>query len=470
MQIQAGFPLRTLAAAAVAAAVLSPAAPADQVELGTPPPPAWLRGAVAYGVVPPLFGDPPLRSVTRRLDDLKELGIDAIWLSPIQPTDDPSMISYGATDLFGIRPDFGNERDLRRLVREAHARGIKVLLDFTPNHVSSGHPYYQDAVARGRQSPYYDYFDRDENGQATHYFDWENLMNLNYANPAVQEMIAEAFEYWIEEFGVDGFRVDAAWGPRERQPDFWGRLNERLSRLKPDLFMLAEASARDPYYVRNGFDAAYDWGEGMGQWAWSEVFADDEQIGRRLHEALTAGEGTPPAQVARFLNNNDTGERFISRHGLERTRVAATLLLTLPGLPVVYMGDEVGAQFEPYEDPPPISWNDPLQLRPHYARLIELRERCPALAEGDFTPVPLEGSGAAYAYLRETPEGDKALVLLNFGGAGRVRLRSQGLPPGPWRDLLSGTTVHLQDLEVDLEQESSLVLTPGDSDLAAPKF
>lgn len=452
MQIQGSFPVRTLAAAAIAASMLTSPAPADQVELGTPPPPAWLRGAVAYGVVPPLFGDPPLDSVTRRLDNLRELGIDAVWLSPIQPTDDPSMISYGATDLFGIRPDFGDEEDLRRLIREAHARGIKVLLDFTPNHLSSGHPFYQDAVARGRQSPYYDYFDRDENGQATHYFDWESLINLNYANPRVQEMIAEAFEYWIEEFGVDGFRVDAAWGPKERRPDFWGRLNERLSRLKPDLFMLAEASARDPYYLRHGFDAAYDWGPELGQWAWKDVFAEEDQIAARLHEALTA---TPPRQVARFLNNNDTGERFISRFGLGKTRVAATLLLTLPGLPVVYMGDEVGAEFEPYEDPPPISWNDPLQLRPHYSRLIELREKIPALAEGDWTPVAVQGSGAVYAYLRRLPDHDPALVVLNFGGASRVRLQLDG--PEQWLDLLSGKVVVPEELE--LEEESSLILT-----------
>ena len=121
-------------------------------------PPAWVRGAVIYGVVPPLCGPDGLKAVTEKLDELDQLGVDALWISPIQATDDPSAISYAATDFNSIRPDFGRPEDLRELVDEAHERGMKVLLDIPPNHVSSAHPYYQDALAKGPDSPYYKLF------------------------------------------------------------------------------------------------------------------------------------------------------------------------------------------------------------------------------------------------------------------------------------------------------------------------
>lgn len=423
--------------------------------------PDWLQGAVAYGVVPPLFGDPPIRSVTAKLDQLQALGVNAIWLSPIQPSDDPSLISYGATDLCGVRPDFGDDEDLRELVRAAHARDIKVLLDITPNHLSSAHPYFQDALAQGQASPYYDYFERQEDGEPAHYFDWDHLINLNYDNPDVQSMVAEAFEYWIDTFGVDGFRVDAAWGPRQRQPAFWSQLNERLSQRYPDLFMLAEASARDPYYLSHGFDAAYDWGDSLGEWAWGDAFSQDEGIAARLSAALSHTSATPPERIARFLNNNDTGERFITRHGPEKTKVAATLLLTLPGLPIIYMGDEVGAEFEPYEDPPPLTWEDPHELLSHYQQLIEWRENLPALAQGDFELIELDGEPDACAYLRKGPEGETVLVVLNFGEGGAVQLPTTELPPGPWQDLLTGETIDLSAGKLDLKEVSSLVLVPA---------
>lgn len=407
---------------------------------------------MAYGVVPPLFGEAPLQAVTERLDELDELGVDALWLSPIQATDDPSAISYAATDFQAIRPDFGEPADLKELVEEAHERGLKVLLDIPPNHVSSAHPYYQHALKHGPSSPYYNFFDRDAQGNATHYFDWDNLINLNYAHPQVQQMVTDSFEYWLKEYGVDGFRVDAAWGPKERQPDFWGKLNARLKANHPDVFLLAEASARDAYYLQNGFSAAYDWTEKLGQWSWEGVFEKEDEIGARLQQAIG---NAPPEQVARFLNNNDTGLRFISRHGPEKTRVAATLLLTLPGLPVVYCGDEVGAEFEPYEDPPALDFEaDPHGLRAHYARLIELREQCPALAEGGFESVEVVGNGAAYAFRR----GD-ALVVLNFGKQTSVKIKGR---QDASLDLLTGKPVLPKSgqgtVEIPVEPESSLIL------------
>lgn len=436
---------------------------------GRVPMPAWLEGAVVYGVVPTLFGGEPFKDVAKKLDYLKDQGVDALWLSPINETDDPSAISYSVTDYFSVRDDFGTKRDLKALIKGAHDRGMKVLMDFVPNHTSSEHPFFKDAVERGEDSPYYDWYARDADGNPTHYFDWESLKNLNYEHPEVQKMMVDAFSFWVKDMGIDGFRVDAAWGVKERNPAFWSKLEKEMSAIRPDVFMLAEASARDPYYTKNGFDAAYDWTKSLGKWAWEKAFDEPEKIGPRLHKALAAKE-TPLDRVARFLNNNDTGERFITKHGPEVSRVAATLLHTLPGIPVVYTGDEVGAEFEPYEDPPPISWDDPHKLKPHYAKLAELREALPALAKGDFEGLPFSNHGAGYGFLRDAGGTDKALVLLNFGDDARVRFR---LPPemkallddGKLVDALTGERVALKQrargvAEVELKKHASLVLVP----------
>ncbi|MBD0329569.1 MAG: alpha-amylase, partial [Thermoleophilia bacterium] len=308
-------------------------AEADAAALGARP--RWVDEAVVYGVIPNRFGDAGgFTDVTARLDDLAELGVTALWLSPINASPEGDF-GYAVTDYFALREDYGTEADFRELVREAHRRGIRVLMDFVPNHTSAAHPYHRDAAVHGRASRYWDFYDRDTGGTITHYFDWAHLPNLNYANPEVRAMIHEAFAYWVREFDVDGFRVDVAWGVKERAPEFWPEWRARLKAIKPDLFLLAEASARDPYYFEHGFDAAYDWTQELGHWAWEGVW--DAPSPRELVDALDAAlsHHLPDRPVFRFLNNNDTGASFVGRHGTDLTRVASAALLTLPGIPLV---------------------------------------------------------------------------------------------------------------------------------------
>jgi cyclomaltodextrinase len=433
--------------------------------------PAWVRGAVVYGVVPPLFGTHPFQAVTEKLDSLQELGIDAVWLSPVNTTL-PGDFGYAVTDYFGLRPDYGTEAEFKELVRQAHARGIQVLMDFVPNHTSVEHPYYRDVLAHGKASPYYDFYDRDRAGKVTHYFDWAHLPNLNYDNPKVSELVTQAFLHWVREYDVDGFRVDVAWGVKERRPEFWCQLASELRAVKPDVYLLAEASAQDSWFVKHGFNAAYDWSAELGHWAWEKAFEDKSQVASRLSAALTSGQ-TPVDRVARFINNNDTARRFIDRYGVGTTRVAAALLLTLPGLPIVYTGDDVGAGYEPYQDPPPLTWEDPHALREHYRKLIHLRESLPALASHSWTPIKLQGPRSVLAYVRhedEAPEKAPVLVVLNFGPAAKVRLRL------PERFEALGASATLSDaltdqdvqvskrghqLEVAVPESGALLLTPA---------
>jgi cyclomaltodextrinase len=380
---------------------------------------AWIAPATVYGVVPRLFGSPPIKSVTQRLDDLQDLGIAALWLSPINTTI-PQYFGYEVKDYFGVRPDYGTLDDVRELVGEAHARGIRVLMDFVPNHTSEQHPYFLDAQQHGPASQYYDFYDRSEGGGPTHYFTWTHLPNLNYDNPEVRRFITEAFSYWVREIGIDGFRVDVAWGIKERRPDYWRAWSAELNRLKPDALLIAEASARDPFYVANGFDAAYDWTDELGHWAWGDAFAGIAPMGDAMEAVLTNdGAGYPPdSLVFHFLNNNDTGARFISSYGLDFYRAAAALLLTLPGLPCVYTGDEIGAEYEPYGQIDPIDWTDTHGLRDYFKQLISLRRDHPSLHSRDWLRVPVEPATPLFAYLRTAGEtGPPILVVINFSAA-----------------------------------------------------
>jgi cyclomaltodextrinase len=386
--------------------------------------PAWAETAIVYGVVPFLFGSPAFQALQDRLDDLADLGINALWLAPINvhPADD---YGYHVENYFGLDPAYGTEADFRNLVLAAHERGIRVLMDFVPNHTADTHPYFMDAQQRGPASPYWDFYNRDASGNPTHSLpQWTDIPDLNYDNVEVQRMIIEAFLYWVREFDVDGFRVDAAWAIRNRRPEFWPEWRRALKRIKPDLLLLAEATAREPYYFENGFDAAYDWTYAVGNWAWKVVWDAYKLrlLSYNLTEALTnRPEGFhPDALIFRFLNNNDTGKRFITRLGEGLTRVATAMLLTLPGIPCIYTGDEYGLEFEPYQQLEPLTIEEQVPgLREYHKKLIALRKALPSLHSRLFSLITPDAiPQTVFSYVRYAEESDTSgrpvIVLLNF--------------------------------------------------------
>ena len=378
----------------------------------------WITDAVVYGVVPSIFDPPGFNGVAARLDDLADLGVTALWFSPITRTL-PDLFGYEVTDYFDVRAEYGTKEDFRALVDAAHTRGIRVLMDFVPNHTSIEHPYARDAAANGQASTYWDYYDRDPGGNPTHYFSWSHLPNLNYDNPEVARFMMEAFSFWVREFDVDGFRVDAVWGIKERNPEWLTAFLAEMNRIKPDALLIAEASARDEFYFEQGFDAAYDWTDELGHWAWGDALGGIAPISEAMVDVLTdGGQGYhEDALVMRFLNNNDTGQRFISTYGVDFYRTAVAMLLTLPGLPCLYTADEVGAEYQPYSQAGPIDWTDHYNLRDVTKKLIALRRGTSALHSREWLPLAVEPATPLFAYLR-TPENGEApvVVLLNFSG------------------------------------------------------
>jgi cyclomaltodextrinase / maltogenic alpha-amylase / neopullulanase len=371
-----------------------------------------------YGAAPYQFEPQGFAGIKERLDEIAALGASAVWLSPVTAAAEDDF-GYAVLDQFSIRADFGGEAGLRSLISHAHSLGLRVLVDFVPNHLSQSHRYYKDAEQSGPRSPYYDWFDRDAAGAVTQYFDWAHLKNLNFDDVEVRNYITAAAAQFIRDYDVDGFRIDASWAVAQRAPEYWPQLRAELKRIDPDIVLIAEASAREAYHVSHGFDAAYDWTDSLGQWAWHDAFTTESEINlERLRLAWTnEGKGYPPdALILRFINNNDTGERFASRFGRETAAVAATLLFTLPGIPLIYNGDELGAEFLPYDEGPPIRWQSNA-LTDHYRRLATLRHQTSTLHTRNMKLVDIDKPQHVLAFVRPgATSSDDVLVLLNFSG------------------------------------------------------
>lgn len=349
---------------------------------------------------------------------MQALGVNTLWMSPVfRPI--RFEFGYGVVDYFTIRHDYGGEEELARLIAAAHELGLRVLLDIAANHTSDRHPYFRAAARDGRRSHQYGYYQRDADGNPVHYFDWTDLPNLDFNNSEVRRWMAEVMTHWVRELDVDGYRLDAAWGIRERTPEAWPELVAELRRVKPDALLLAEASGRDSYYRETGFDLAYDWTDELGEWAWRDVFADPQQVVERLDVALGPAPGD---QVFRFLNNNDTG-------------------------------DEVGASIDPYETYGPIDWSTGHPgLLEWYTQLCAVRSATAALRSGPYLRLRATPARDVFAYQR-----DDVRVILNVSDRA---VRAEVAPTtGPMVDLLTGRP--LAPGPVPLPAYGAVILSPA---------
>lgn len=402
---------------------------------------AWIDRAIVYEVTPYIFErNGKWSDVTARLDEISRLGINTLWIQPVFDArpEGPSTAGqgYGIVNYLELRDDLGSEEDLRELVRTAKEDfGMRVLFDFVPSHTAIEHRYAQDVLARGEASRYYDFYETepDDAPYSQHYhtdvepflyYFWENLVMIDWDNPEVYRWMREAGQKWIEDFDIDGYRIDAVWGVNARTPEAMQKWRLDLKRIKPEIFLLGEAPAARSMNFEERFDAAYDWYAELGwvsHWTWQTTYSETanhtvfnaSNEGSRaalLRRALTnKGQGYhPDAKIFRFMENNDT-ERFFAWHTLEQTKMAATLLFTLPGIPMIYNGQEIGAEDHPYQtrfvfaEGRSVSSLDRHGLLDHYKYLTWLRSSVPALYGSAFDEVPVSpeiSENRVFAYRR----------------------------------------------------------------------
>ncbi|HEX6940587.1 MAG TPA: alpha-amylase family glycosyl hydrolase [Longimicrobiales bacterium] len=451
----------------------------------------WRRGAVCYEIFVRSFYDGDgdgigdLRGLIRKLDYVNDgdpetrndLGASCIWLMPVAQS--ASYHGYDVTNYYRVDRDYGTEQDFKRLVAEAHRRGIRVLVDLVLNHTSSEHPYFKSAL-RDPASPFRDWYVWSPRvkeapgwsvpvwhpvpGRDEYYYGlfWSGMPDLNLGNPEVRAEAERIGRYWIEEMGVDGFRMDAVIhffeeeGVLKHAPATHAWLRDYVAALRevaPDVYTVGEVwdstGAILPYYP--------DQLESYFIFEVADALIDAVRTGskRRFVAAVERVQrDIPRGRWSPFLRNHDQTRTMTELGGdVARARLAATLLLTLPGIPFVYYGEEIGmtgsksagdprlrtpmhwtreraagfTRSVPWEPLQPDSFTanvalqdpDPASLLNHYRRLIHLRAATPALGStGEFIALD-GGDDAVVAYLRREG-GQTVLVVANLDGRPRA--------------------------------------------------
>ncbi len=447
----------------------------------------WWNGAVVYEVFVRSFQDSgtdgkgDIHGLISRLDYLNDgdpgtdadLGVDAIWLMPIHPS--PSTHGYDVTDYDGVNPDYGTPADLDALVAACHARGIRVILDWVPNHTSSEHPWFKDsrsstgsahrdwyvwnATSPGWTQPW-------NGGQTTWYpgtggwyyaIFWNGMPDLDWKIAAVRAEIGAAAGRWIANHGVDGFRLDAVRylvenGPgagQMDQPETHQHLRDLAAGVraaKPDALVLGEAWA-DTSTIATYFGSTATVPSGDEVLPFDFPLADAILAGiqggsaRDIAASLDSVARTYPAGTgdAPFLTNHDQ-VRVATRLGTDPAKLglAASILLTLQGTPIVYYGEEIGMQngdcgsdeckrapmawtaapttggftagTTPWWPLPPGTESAnvasqaaaPSSLLSRYRQLIRVRKASPALRLGGLSRLPTDDAGVL-SFLRANP-------------------------------------------------------------------
>jgi glycosidase len=474
----------------------------------------WARGATFYEVFVRSFADSngdgvgDFNGLTAKLDYLRDLGVEALWLMPV--FESPSYHGYDVVDYEKVDSEYGTQEDFDRLVREAHRRGIRIVMDFVINHSGAGHPWFVESASSPSAPKRNWYVWRQDNpgwtqpwgkgpvwhlkGDAYYYgIFWSGMPDLNYRNPEVRAEVKRLASLWLGR-GVDGFRLDAARhmvekGPGNEQNDtpethaFWKEFSAHVRSVRPDALLVGEvwSDSKDiiPYY---GAAARVPGGDELPMlfnFPIAEAMLDSLQYGdasrlsARLDELSTAfprGVLTAP-----FLANHDQVRVATRLEGQEgRLRVAPALLLTLPGSPFLYYGEELGLPNGPKEegDPAkrrPMPWDgsekggfttgkpwapfvegwqkqnvaaqlgDTGSLLHRYRLLIHVRRASPALRLGTLRPLPRsEEASAVVAFLREAA-GERVLVVHNLGATPAAV--SQALPAAPAEALFADPDV-----------------------------
>ena len=508
--------------------------------------PAWLKNAVFYQVYPQSFydsngdgiGDIP--GIIRKLDYLQWLGVNAVWINPCfaSPFQDAG---YDVADYYRVAPRYGTNRDLYRLCREARSRGIRICLDLVAGHTSVEHPWFKSSC-RAEKNEYSDRyiwtpagesggdtglslipgcFERDERYVAN-CFDFQPALNYGFAAPdkpwqqpvdapgprQTRKELVKIMEYWLGH-GVDGFRVDMAFSlvkldpGRKETTKLWQDVGQQVRSWYPDMALISEWGNPEES-IAAGFDV--DFMLHFGVSGYPNLMLNEDCFFRRrggvgIQDFLTPYLSLAEKTAGRGLISIPSANHDIKRprsdgRTLADLKVIFTFLLTWPGVPYIYYGDEIGMRYTP-ELPSgeggfdrtgsrtPMQWNtgtnagfstagkDQLYLPPdehrnrpdvetqagnsrsllnHVRRLIALRRKHPAFqAEGSLVPLPAGESDRYFVYLRRADD-ERFLIVVN-PSAGPAHARLSGIRPGkPVRQMCQGIQVNVEgeDLEINM--------------------
>jgi cyclomaltodextrinase len=374
------------------------------------PAPDWLRTGLVYEVFPRNFSpEGTFNGITARLDDLRDLGVNVLWLMPIHPIGEKMRKGsigspYAVRDFYAIHPDYGTEADLKRLVVEAHKRGLKVILDLVANHtawdsVMMKHPEFYKQDATGKITPPVP--------------EWTDVAGLNYENGQLRQYMIDMLKHWINPagFDLDGFRCDVA---SMVPTSFWEQARAELVKMKPDIMMLAEASK--PELLLNAFDIDYAW---PLHGALNNVLLNGASASELRRSWEESRQQFPKSALHLRISDNHDEARAVARFSIKGALAAQAFMFCLDGVPLLYNGMEAGDATES-GDPAlfeklPIFWQpkERPRLREIYRELAGLRKQHAAFCNDRV--IWLRNSDESnLVTLMRLDDRDEFVVLVNF--------------------------------------------------------
>jgi len=338
--------------------------------------PNWVKSAIIYEVYLRSYSkDGTINSFVKKLPELKEFGIDIIWLMPIHiighvKRKGPLGSPYAIRDFFRINNEYGTKEDFKELVNETHRQGMRVMLDFVVNHAANDH-------IEVKNHP--EWFKQDDAGNFTREIPgWSDVIDFNYANKELREYIKKIALFWVKEFDIDGYRCDVAGMVPE---DFWIDLRKSLLKVKSDFLMLAEWE--DPEMHLKTFDITYDW---VLYYKLYDVYNGTSEAHELADLVLNRQKAFPKnALRLRFLENHDQA-RVTYKFGLNSFRPFTALIFLIDGVPLIYNGQESGdPKHLTLFDKNSINWKirGAFEIKKFYKSLIDIRKTNPVFTEGE---------------------------------------------------------------------------------------
>lgn len=370
--------------------------------------PTWLPEATVYEIFPRHFsasGD--FAGVSAKLDELKDLGVTVLWFMPIHPIGEQFRKGkfgspYSIKDYYAVDPNYGTLDDFKKLVADAHQRGMKVIMDLVANHTA------WDSVMMTNKA----FYKQDATGKIIPpVAEWTDVAGLNYDNAGLRQYMVEMLKFWVRDVGVDGFRCDVAYMV---PTDFWETVRDELGKIKPDVLLLAEASK--PELLVKAFDMDYSW---PLHGTLNNVLLRDAPVTDFRKSWEESRRQFPKGSLHLRISDNHDEARAIARFGIRGALAAQVFMFTLDGVPLLYNGMEVGDATES-GDPAlfyeiPIFWQPKERppLRSIYKHLIQLRKDHAALRSHDLTWLDNSAESSVVAFTRRGGS-EEFLVLINF--------------------------------------------------------
>ncbi len=395
-----------------------------EVVQSAPTHPEWSRNAVIYEVNLRQFTDEgTLAAFEAHIPRLKELGVDILWFMPIHPISEDGRKGelgsyYAVRDYKAVNPEFGTLDDFKRVVDKIHEAGMKVIIDWVPNHSGRDNAWVAEHP---------DWYARNEKGEMFGPYDWTDVYKFDYSNKEMSAAMIDAMQFWLKTADIDGFRCDVA---GMVPAAFWNDCRLQLESVKKDIFMLAEAT--EPELTEHAFDMVYNWpmkdlfsaiAATSGQYSFAnadgEVRTFDEAHAADIFARLDEEAKLYPAD--NYMMNMITNHDLNSWEGTEFKRLGnlqaafAVLTYTLPGMPLIYTGQEVAMDraFEFFVKDAPPAWNSNSEVTAFYQKLNALRHSRKELASGKMG-APVERLATASPDVIAYRRGD-VLTIANLG-------------------------------------------------------